>query len=81
MKYKVIQSKDGKFVAEMFDDTNFLDNMRLQGFEVVGHASGLAPYLCGRPCFEEFHGPMGDNESGEPVVRYEDWPTSNALSD
>ncbi len=79
MKYKLVQTVEGRMVASEFMEDNFLAAMEIRGFKVEGtnHAPYQRAELQGQPIFRNLAGPMWDGDGG---IRYEDWASYNALS-
>lgn len=84
MKVRVLQRKNKQFVIAEFDSASLVSEMAVLGFAPngkFGRALADYPHLEGCEKFDGLDGPMPDVEKdGTPMLRYEDWETSNLLS-
>lgn len=83
-KFCLVQSVEGKLTSSVFTEANVIPAMSARGFEINPDRVGghhLRPELRGQPCFKGLCGPMwGGEDSGEPIVRYEDSEANDILS-
>lgn len=86
MKYQLVQSTEAGLVSSFFPQEGVIAAMSIRGFEVSGRSKVggvLRKELQGQPEFRGVAGPMWggtDDETGEPIVRYEDWKSYDILS-
>ena len=78
MKYRLVQSVDGRMIATELTDHNIIPAMEVRGFALNGLNDN--PHhrieLQGQPKFSGVLGPMWDGDT----IRYEDSETYRALS-
>ena len=78
MKYRLVQTVEGRLVVSEFDSENLLPAMEIRGlkFNGLNQSSSHRKELQGQPKFSGVLGPMWDGDA----VRYEDSATYRTLS-
>lgn len=84
MKFRLVQNVDGQFFVHDFSEMNVVPAMAVRGFDFDGFSENprLRPELQGQPKFKGVLGPMwgGEDDEGQPIVRYEDQSAYDRLS-
>jgi hypothetical protein len=82
--YQLVQCVDGKLVTTVFTAEQFLPALEVRGFVTTGISGHrLRRELQDQPTFSGLCGPMwggASEDTGIPIVRYEDAETNDLMS-
>jgi hypothetical protein len=85
-RYHLVRNVEGLWIVDKFTEENVVPAMDVRGCPIDPTRTGgqhLRPELRGQPVFKNVLGPMWggtDEETGEPIVRYEDQKAYDSLS-
>lgn len=90
IRIRIVTSEEGAPMGLLAKDFDNFDEVEAAGYERDGERCGgqhLLEHLRGQPCLKGLCGPMHDEErdadgrpTGQPMLRYEDWPAYDRLS-